>query len=78
MIATGVVVRIRSTGAQFGLHPECYARFMADLPPEVTDPFTGTVTTIGPLFTPTSQWECAHNRCPHRPAGPPAARQTAR
>ena len=61
--ATGVTLRLRSTGLEFGVHQRCYDALMAELPPEATDPFTGELSTMGPLFAPHTEWECSYRSC---------------
>lgn len=65
MTATGVIVRIRATGAEYGMHDACaddlisqlvdagYSVLDADMPAVV----------IGPLFAPATGWACAHSEC---------------
>lgn len=65
MTATGVIVRIRATGAEFGMHDVCaddlisllvaagYSATDADMPAVI----------IGPLFADADEWACAHSAC---------------
>ena len=66
MNATGVIVRIRATGAEFGMHDVCADRLITaliDATGLVTldDAFPAVI--IGPLFAPASEWTCAHSEC---------------
>lgn len=66
--ATGVIVRIRSTGAAYGMHDACandlisqlvnagFSVMDADMPAAI----------IGPLFADASEWTCAHSSCAHK------------
>lgn len=63
--ATGVIVRIRATGDEYGMHDTCaddlisqlveagYSMLDSDMPAVI----------IGPLFADASEWACAHAAC---------------
>lgn len=65
LTATGVTVRIRATGAEYGMHDACadnlitqliaagYSVMDADMPAVI----------IGPLFASADEWTCAHSAC---------------
>ena len=62
--ATGVIVRIRATGTEYGMHDECaddLMRQLADAGHSVMDDDAPAVI-IGPLFAPAHEWTCAHSR----------------
>lgn len=68
LTSTGVIVRIRSTGTEYGMHPECADALMdaileADGGSVLDRDFPAVV--IGPLFADASEWTCAHSDCPH-------------
>lgn len=68
MNATGVIVRIRETGAEFGMHDVCADRLISALIDAtglstLDDAFPAVI--IGPLFADASEWTCAHNECNH-------------
>ncbi|GAA2577460.1 hypothetical protein GCM10009862_15970 [Microbacterium binotii] len=63
--ATGVIVRIRATGAEYGMHDACADALMTQLAAaghSVMDDDMPAVI-VGPLFADVSEWACAHSRC---------------
>ena len=65
MTATGVIVRIASTGAEYGMHDACADDLIAQLVEagySVLDADMPAVI-IGPLFAPVAEWTCAHSAC---------------
>ena len=72
MVSTGVVVRVRETGAEYGMHAPC-ADVLMDSLVEATgiSPLAGDfpAVVIGPLFAETGEWTCARNGCPEEGGG---------
>lgn len=65
LAATGVVIRIRETGAEYGMHSQCADSFMAQLADAGFSPLSddAPAVIIGPLFADTSGWTCALGAC---------------
>lgn len=65
LTATGVIVRIRSTGSEYGMHDVCADDLMSQLIDagcSVMDDDMPAVI-IGPLFASADEWTCAHSSC---------------
>lgn len=62
--ATGVIVRIAATGAEYGMHDDCADALMSALVEAGCDVMGDMpATVIGPLFAEASEWTCAHAEC---------------
>lgn len=63
--ATGVIVRVRETGAEFGMHAECADRLMSALTEAGHHPLSDSfpAVIIGPIVEGQGDWDCAHNDC---------------
>lgn len=65
MNVTGVIVLIRSTGKEYGMHAACADNLISLLVNEgfsVMDDDMPAVI-IGPLFADPYEWVCAHSEC---------------
>jgi len=63
--STGVLVRERLTGKEYGMHEECADKFMAFVIAQGYSVLDADIPAviIGPLFLGASEWECAyHNK----------------
>lgn len=65
LTSTGVIVRIRSTGTEYGMHATCADDLIGQL---VTAGYSVLdsdfpAVIIGPLFADASEWACAHSDC---------------
>ena len=65
LTASGVIVRIRATGAEYGMHAACADALMGALVDAGCDPLASDfpAVIIGPLFADASEWTCAHSDC---------------
>jgi len=64
LTAAGVIVRIRATGQEYGMHDACADDLISQLVSagySVMDDDMPAVI-IGPLFAPASEWVCAHSQ----------------
>lgn len=65
MNATGLIVRLRSNGSEFGMHDECaedlISLLVADGFSVMSDDMPAVI--IGPLFADADDWTCAHAGC---------------
>jgi hypothetical protein len=60
MSATGVIVRNRSTGLDFGMHEACQLALFSEA--GITNPLddSAPAVVIGPLFADPSDWTCPY------------------
>lgn len=59
LASTGVQVRRREDGIDFGVHEDCLAA-LQQLAPDAWDPFDGGWVVIGPVF---GSFSCAYTSC---------------
>jgi len=68
LTATGVIVRVRASGAEYGMHDECADALISAIVATgysvLSDDMPAVI--IGPLFAPADEWTCAHSDCAHR------------
>ena len=67
MNSTGVIVRIRESGTEYGMHDDCadsLIQALVDAGHSVMERNFPAVI-IGPLFAPETEWTCAHSGCTH-------------
>lgn len=66
LTATGVIVRIRANGQEFGMHDTCADDLISQLVSAgysvMSDDMPAVI--IGPLFASADEWTCAHSACP--------------
>jgi hypothetical protein len=67
---TGVILRNRLDGQEYGMHEDCADLFLADIARMIgADPLAlgddMPAVIIGPLFADTSEWRCAYKGCTH-------------
>jgi len=63
--STGVIVRLRESGREYGMHEECANAFMALFIADGYSVLDADIPAviISPLFANASEWECAyHNK----------------
>lgn len=64
LTATGVIVRIRETGKEYGMHEACADDLISQLIDAgysvMSDDMPAVI--VGPLFAPAEDWECAHSQ----------------
>lgn len=65
LIATGVTIRIRETGSEFGMHEVCAIDLMDRLAEAGFSPLDADIPAviIGPLFASADEWVCTHSAC---------------
>jgi hypothetical protein len=65
LTATGVIVRIRQTGQEYGMHGSCADDLISQLVSAgysvMGDDMPAVI--IGPLFASADEWTCAHSAC---------------
>jgi hypothetical protein len=71
LTATGVIVRVRDTGAEYGMHDGCADALVAQLVSVGYSPIDDDMPAviIGPLFADAGAWTCAHSGCALRAEG---------
>jgi hypothetical protein len=61
--STGVVIRDRDTGKEYGFHADCGDEFLNVIG---NDALTGRFVILEPLFADPSEWVCAYTDCLHK------------
>lgn len=70
LTATGVILRNRLDGQEYGMHDECADSFLSDIAGMIgADPLAlgddMPAVIIGPLFADATEWACAYKGCQH-------------